>query len=366
MKSILSSAAAFILLFGAFSNPAGAVVSFDDVPVSHGFADEIIYLHQERIISGYPDATFRPNAPVSRAHAMTMVGRALELDGTKRATPFKDVAASHPYSGFIAAGAEAGIVFGYPGKLFLPGETLNRGQTAMMLDRAFDFPNAPPSSFSDMGANVGSNDAVSRLAYQGVAQGFPDNTFRPQQKVTRGQFAAFLARAVEPSFISDKQELLNTANDILGELKAKDFADVASYVGNDGLTFCPYSGGCLNGESVAFTKNQLSGFMADQQKYLWGYEDGSGLAIELTPTAYYNEYLMNAAYSAKERYGRSEQPMTRQQIRERFPEAAIVEFYYPGTSANSFMDWQNLNMVFEKDSSDEWKLIALVNSRWTI
>lgn len=366
MKSILSSTAAFILLFSVFSYPAGAVVSFDDVPMSHGFADEIIYLHQEGIISGYPDATFRPNAPVSRAHAMTMIGRALELDGTQRTTPFKDVPASHPNSGFIAEGAEAGIIFGYPGNYFRPGETLNRGQTAMMLDRAFDFPNAPSSSFSDMGANVGSNDAVSRLAYQGVAQGFPDNTFRPQQKVTRGQFAAFLARAVEPSFISDKQGLLNTANDILAELKAKDFADVAAYVGNEGLTFCPYSGGCLNDETVTFTKNQLPGFMADQKEYLWGYGDGSGLPIELTPAAYYNEYLMNAAYSAKERYDRTGQPMTRQQIRERFPEATIVEFYYPGTSANSFMDWQNLNMVFEKEANGEWKLIALVNSRWTI
>lgn len=366
MKSILSIAAAFILVFSAFSIPAKAVVSFDDVPMSHGFVNEIIYLHKEGIISGYPDGNFRPNAPVSRAHAMTMIGRALEFDGTQRTTPFKDVPASHPNSGFIAEGAEAEIIFGYPGNYFRPGETLNRGQTAMMLDRAFDFPNAPLSSFSDMGANVGSNDAVSRLAYQGVAQGFPDNTFRPQQKVTRGQFAAFLARTAEPSFISEKQELLNTANDILTELKAKDFVDVASYVGNDGLTFCPYSGGCLNDETVTFAKNQLPGFMTDQKEYLWGYEDGSGFSIELTPRAYYNEYLMNAAYSAKERYDRTEQSMTQQQIRERFPQATGVEFYYPGTSANSYMDWQNLTMVFEKDSNGQWKLIAFVNGRWTI
>lgn len=367
MKTILSSAASVVLAFSMFSLPASAVVTFDDVPATHGFAFEIIYLHEQGIVSGYEDGTFRPNATVSRAQAIVMIGRALELDGTQRSTQFSDVTAGNPASGYIASGVEEGIIFGFPDNTFRPNAHLNRGQAAMMLDRAFDFPIAPPSGFLDMGPNVASNEAVSNLAYQGVALGFPDNRFRPSSPVTRAQFAAFLARAVEPSFIEDKRELLNTANDILGALQAKDFNAVSMHVSSpQGLTFCPYSGGCLDDGGLTLTQNQVSAFMTDQQEYEWGHEDGSGFPIHLTPAEYYSEYLMDATYHEKERYGRTEQPMTRAQIIERFPEATIVEFYYPGTAEFEYMDWQNLNMVFEKNNEGEWILIAIVNSRWTI
>jgi len=367
MKKILFLAAAFFLLFSTFSSPAKAVVTFDDFFANDPFAFEVIYLHEQGIITGYPDGTFRPHAPVTRAQAITMIGRALELDGTKRATPFKDVGAGHFASGYIASGAEAGIINGFPGNLFRPSQQVTRAQTAAMLDRAFDFPDAPASSFSDMNPNHYAYEAVSRLAYQGVIRGYPDNTFRPNAVVTRVHFAAFLARALEPSFIPDKQALLETANDILADLKAEDFAAVSNYVSfQKGLTFCPYSGGCLDDGGVTFTKAQLPGFMQSSQVYEWGHQDGSGFPINLTPAQYYDEYLMNATYNEKERYGRTEQPMTHEQIKERFPNATIVEFYYPGTEQYDGMDWQNLNMVFEKNSSGNWILVALVNNRWTI
>ncbi|CEG24142.1 Cellulosome-anchoring protein precursor [Planococcus massiliensis] len=367
MKTLLSFAASIILAFSMFSLPASAVVTFDDVPATHGFAFEIIYLHEQGIVSGYEDGTFRPNATVSRAQATVMIGRALELDGKQRKTPFKDVSAGHPASGYIDSAVKEGIAFGFPDNTFRPNGQLNRGQAAMFLDRAFDFPAAPPSGFLDMGPNTVSNEAVARLAHQGVAKGFPDNRFRPSSPVTRAQFAAFLARAIEPTFIEDKRELLAAANEILGALQEKNFVEVSKYVSSSkGLAFCPYSGGCLDGNGQTFSKSQVSAFMADQKEYLWGYEDGSGFPIELTPAAYYDEYLMDADYEEKERYGRTEQPMTREQIARRFPNAAVVEFYNPGTAQFEYMNWQNLNMVFEKNSEGEWILIAIVNNRWTI
>lgn len=367
MKFILSLAAATVLAFSAFSTPANAVVTFDDLFATDPFAYEIIYLYEEGIISGYPDGTFRPNAPVTRAHAMTMIGRALELDGTKRNTPFSDVRAGHSSSGYIASGAEEGIVYGFKDGTFKPSLAITRGQSAVMLDRAFDFPEAPDNRFKDMSPGMYSFDAVSRLAHYGTIQGYPDNTFRQDLNVTRAQFSAFLARTLEPTFISDKRELLGTANDILADLKAKDFASIASYVSSqEGLVFCPYSGGCLDGQGLKFAKADLPGFMQNSRDYEWGFQDGSGFPIVLTPAEYYNEYLMDAPYERKERYGRTEQPMTHEQIKQRFPEATIVEFYYPGTQQNSFMDWQNLNMVFEKDQNGNWILVAFVNNRWTI
>lgn len=368
MKSILSIAAAIVLAFSIFSVPAKAVVTFDDFFATDPYAFEVIYLYELGIVTGYPDGTFRPNNPITRAEAIAMIGRALKLDGTQRATPFKDVSASHWASGFIASGVEEGIVKGFRDQTFRPEASVTRGQAAVMLDRAFEFSDAPDTTFKDVKPSKNYFDAISRLEYAGVVEGYPNNTFKPAKKISRVHFAAFLARAVEPSFIPEKRELLNTANDILEDLKAKDFGSLSNYVSpNEGIVFCPYSGGCIGDDSgVSFTKAEVANFMEDDEEYLWGYRDGSGFPIELTPAQYYDEYLMDAAYTAKERYGITEQPLTMAQIHERFPGTTIVEFYYPGTEQYDFMDWQNLNMVFAKDCNGHWHLIAIVNNRWTI
>lgn len=364
MKTIVSLIAAAILMFSAFLTPAKAIVLFDDVYADHPFAFEIAYLYEEGIINGYPDGTFRPDDPVTRAHAVAMIGRALNLDDTARSTGFRDVPAKHPFSGYIASAVEEEIIIGFPNNYFRPEWTVTRAQTVTMLDRAFYFPEAKDNTFKDMRKKHFAFDAVSRLAEFGVVRGYPGNTFRPDIPVTRAQFAAFLARALEPAFIPEKQKLLSTANKILAELQAEDFADVATYVGSsDGLTFCPYSGGC---EGVTFSKGQLTGFMSNPDDYMWGYQDGSGFEINLTPAEYYDDYLMNATYIKKERYGRTSQPMTQEFIHQLYPDAMIVEYYYPGTEQYSQMDWQSLNMVFEKNSSGNWVLIAIINDRWTI
>ncbi|TWT04278.1 S-layer homology domain-containing protein [Planococcus sp. CPCC 101016] len=367
MKTFLSFIAAAILMFSSFLSPAKAIVLFDDVFADHPFAFEIAYLYEEGIINGYPDGTFRPNDPVKRSHAVAMIGRALNLDDTSRSTGFRDVPASHPFSGYIASAVEEEIVVGFPNNYFRPDWTVTRAQTVTMLDRALHFPKAPDNNFKDMKKGHFAFDAVSRLAHYGVARGYPDNTFRPDIQVTRAQFAAFLARAIEPSFIPEKRDLLMTANDILADLQAEDFAGVAAYVRtSDGLTFCPYSGGCIDNGGVTFTKAQLPAFMNDPNDYLWGYQDGSGFEINLTPAEYYDQYLMDATYTAKERYGRTVQPTTHEFIHRLYPEATIVEYYFPGTAQYDGMDWQSLNMVFEKNSNGNWVLVAIINDRWTI
>ncbi|AQQ51999.1 S-layer homology domain-containing protein [Planococcus lenghuensis] len=365
MKTILSLIAAVLLIVGAFISPAFAVVSFDDVEMDHYFADDVIFLHAEGIVNGYPDGTFRPHDEITRAHAVAMLGRALKLDDTQRATDFSDVAASNPFSGYIDAATELGIIRGYPDGTFRPNEKISRAHVALILERALDFPDVFQEPFSDVVPSMEAYEAIAQLANFGVAQGFPDGTFGPNLKVTRGQFAAFLARSIEPSFIPGKQELLETANDILVYLENENFDAVEDYVDDEGLTFCPFAGGCIDDGGVTMTEEEVEDFMDNTTTYLWGYEAGSGFEINLTPAGYYDKYLMNASYEEKEMYGREGHPSTRELVRKAFPEGTVVEFYYPGTEEYGYMDWQSLNMVFEEEQNGEWTLIALVNDRWT-
>jgi len=54
----------------------------------------------------------------------------------------------------------------------------------------------PGPSFSDTGKHWARED-ISSLAARGVAKGFPDGTFKPDQGVTRAQFVSFLAAALQ-------------------------------------------------------------------------------------------------------------------------------------------------------------------------
>lgn len=366
MKIIVSYFAAVLLAISAFSIPAKAVVTFDDVFYTDKYGPEITYLHAEGIVSGYPDGTFRPNNPITRGQAVEILSLALHLDSTQRDTGFRDVAASHPLSGHIAAAAEAGII-STKDKFFRPDKELTRGQAAVMLQRAFKFPAASKSGFRDVKKNSRYNEAVSALVYQGVITKAPGKKFRPNKPALRGQFAAYVARSIEPSFIPDKLELLSKANDILEDLQAQNFENVAASASrSQGITFCPYSGGCIDHGGVSFDREQLRNFMDDPHEYLWGYADGSGFPINLTPAEYYDEFLMDAPYEVKESYGRTVQYPTRDFIRQLYPKGIVVEFYYPGTEQYDGMDWQSLNMVFERNRRGEWVLVAIINDRWTI
>ena len=101
------------------------------------FYEEIKFLAGVGVIAGYSDGTFRPNEKVTRAQAAMMIGRALNLDGTKRSAAFSDVSDSHQASGYIASAAEAGIIKGYQNGTFRPDETVTRGQMAIFLSRVF-------------------------------------------------------------------------------------------------------------------------------------------------------------------------------------------------------------------------------------
>ena len=189
----------FALLFSSFAANVSAA-SFSDLSPNHRFYDEMMYLEAEGIITGFPDGTFRPDGEVTRAAAAIMIGRTLKLDGTQRNTTFSDVGKSQKASGYIASAAAQGIIQGYPNGTFRPNETVTRGQMAIFLSRAFQMTGEAEVPFSDISPSMASYIHIKRIIAENVTQGYPDNTFRPNVKVTRAQFSAFLARVLNGDF----------------------------------------------------------------------------------------------------------------------------------------------------------------------
>ena len=130
---------------------AKAVVSvaklspFSDVSDVGYYSGAVIVLAREGIIQGYPDGTFRPDNPVSRAQLAKMLVGALGLSVGNGVVPclFSDVPlgpASDPLfpDDFVAVAAANGIVNGYDAKTFGPYRPVTRLQMITMMVRALE------------------------------------------------------------------------------------------------------------------------------------------------------------------------------------------------------------------------------------
>jgi hypothetical protein len=187
---------------------------FSDLTEGQRLYKEMVFLEERGIIAGYPDGTFRPDGEVTRAAAAIMIGRALGLDGKQRATKFSDVGTLQEASGYIASAVERGIIQGFPDGKYRPDETVTRGQMAIFLSRAFKLKEEIDIPFSDVSPSIVSYSDIRKVLAGNIAQGYDDYTFRPNQNVTRAQFSAFLARALNDEFkvvtISYKKDIHRT------------------------------------------------------------------------------------------------------------------------------------------------------------
>lgn len=180
--------------------PAAAAAKFPDVTTSNRFHDEIQFLVDKKIISGYSNGSFQPKRNVTRGEAAIMIGRSLGLNGAQRNTKFKDVPKTNRASGYIAAATEKGIIGGYPDGTFQPNKSISRGDMAIILSRGFELQLGSKRDFKDVGPNMKASQAINHMAGNYITTGYPDGTFRPAGLVTREQFAAFVARGLSPEF----------------------------------------------------------------------------------------------------------------------------------------------------------------------
>ncbi len=163
-----------------------AATQLKDISPQHRAYKEIDYLAQGNIVHGTEDGRFLPNRNVTRAEAAAFIGRALNLDGTKRATSFKDVGAGNFASGYIQSGVNKKIFSGYSNGTFKPNDNVTRGEMAIMISRAFNYEYGNTTS-----------GAARALLSRGIAQGLSDGSFGDKEKIIRADFAIFLARSID-------------------------------------------------------------------------------------------------------------------------------------------------------------------------
>ena len=169
---------------------------FVDVLRGHTHRDSIHVLADADITTGYPDRTFRPYEPISRAHTAAFVHRALDLPAADE-HHFDDVHPDNVHAPAINAVAEAGVVSGYDAATFGPEDHVERGQLATILAQAYGLEAEQAPTFDDVPGDHVHADGIAALSEAGVVGGFGDGTFRPGAEVTRAQLATML-RGADP------------------------------------------------------------------------------------------------------------------------------------------------------------------------
>ncbi|WP_298830048.1 S-layer homology domain-containing protein [uncultured Planococcus sp.] len=210
MKKILMFMLATVLLLSLVPMNNAEAATYSDVPVNHRFYDDIAYLYENDVV-GY-NSRYGVDKKLTREEAAVMLSKALKLDGTQANTKFKDVDASSPWSGYINSAVKAGIITGFPDGTYRPKEIMDRGQMAIVMARAFNLTTESTKTFKDVGPNMAAYSYVKRIVHANITLGYPDGTYRPTEKLTKGQMSAFLARALITKETGDKQAKVHFIN----------------------------------------------------------------------------------------------------------------------------------------------------------
>ena len=109
--------------------------TYSDVNRGDWFNNAVSTLSNAGIISGYPDGTFRPNAPITRAEMSKIIALFAKLN--KSEDRFNDIA-GHWAEAYIKLAAGNGWIAGYPDGSFKPQQNITRAETMTMINRVLE------------------------------------------------------------------------------------------------------------------------------------------------------------------------------------------------------------------------------------
>ncbi|WP_342528321.1 S8 family serine peptidase [Chryseomicrobium sp. FSL W7-1435] len=108
---------------------------YGDVPSTHWANDYIAAVTKAGYFTGKPGNKFDPNGQLTRAEMARIISGAFQFEATE-ATHFADVPAGHWANLAIAAIFEQGITTGYPNGTYRPSNPITRAEFSLMLEKS--------------------------------------------------------------------------------------------------------------------------------------------------------------------------------------------------------------------------------------
>ncbi|WNN76436.1 S-layer homology domain-containing protein [Lysinibacillus capsici] len=168
-------------------------------------------------IQGYPDDTFRPNAPVTRAQMASMFARQLTGNAIPQAKATYTDTFQHDAKDAIEFAKEKGLFKGVTATNFNPNGLITRAQMATVAARwieqqCVERPDAdfcPPTSqsavFKDVSVHHWAGQAIDTVNAAEIMTGITADTFNPDGLLTRAQAVKVLNRLFERQVLIEDQ-----------------------------------------------------------------------------------------------------------------------------------------------------------------
>lgn len=178
-------------------------------PLSSGFRDIRDHWAEQAIVSvvrrgwmnGYRDATFRPERTLTRAEAvMTLVRAFPPEDGTSSAAMSRvgELFREHWAYASLLAADRAGWLAVLPGTGLQPDRPLTRAEAAALVVRATGMAQRPwRSTFADVPRDHWAAASIEAAVAGGWMRGYPNGRFRPDEPITRAEWAMLLSARAE-------------------------------------------------------------------------------------------------------------------------------------------------------------------------
>lgn len=184
--------------------PTQGTVSFPDVSQDYWARPFIQALAERNIIAGFPDGTYKPEQPVTRAEFAAIIQKAFNQNRVRQLPTggFRDIRSNFWAAQAITTAFETGFLSGYPDNTFRPNQQITKVQAVVSLASGLGLTGGDTailaSSYTD--ANAIPTYAVSQVAgatQASVVVNYPDiRVFNPEVPLTRADAAAHVYQAL--------------------------------------------------------------------------------------------------------------------------------------------------------------------------
>lgn len=166
----------------------------DDDGTVHEYA--ITWAAQAGVVRGIDDTRFAPSRAVTRAQMATFLVNTFEIEVSPATGVFPDVEPGQTHADNIEALVAAGVANGFGDGTYRPDQQVTRAQMASFLAGALALTAEEPASFDDVSPDSVHAASIAGIAEAGITGGCAADRFCPDDAVQRGQLASFLQRTV--------------------------------------------------------------------------------------------------------------------------------------------------------------------------
>ena len=167
---------------------------FRDVSTDAYYYEAVKWAQKKGITGGIGDGLFGPNQPCTRAQIVTFLWRAAGAPVVNYAMDLTDVPSDAYYAEAVRWALSQGITTGTADGKFSPNAPCTRAQAVTFLFRASKASADGAPAFGDVAADAYYAEAVKWATDNGITNGTTSSTFSPGSGCTRAQIVTFLWR----------------------------------------------------------------------------------------------------------------------------------------------------------------------------